>query len=110
MIAVVINPISGGARSGRARQRAELAASVLTSCGEDGEVFVSERRGHVRELAAAAVARGARLIIAWGGDGTMNEAGSALLHGPTPLSIVPSGSGNGLARELNVDFRTGRAI
>jgi diacylglycerol kinase (ATP) len=110
MIAIIINPMSGGARRGQAQQRAELALSVLASCREDGEVFVSERRGHVRELAAAAVTRGARLVIAWGGDGTMNEAGSALMHGPTPLSIIPSGSGNGLARELKVDFRPERAI
>ena len=110
MIAIVINPISGGARRGQAQRRAELALSVLASCGEDGEVFVSERRGHVRELAAAAAARGARLVIAWGGDGTMNEAASALMHGPTPLSLVPSGSGNGLARELNVSFRPDEAI
>jgi YegS/Rv2252/BmrU family lipid kinase len=110
MIAIIINPISGGARRGQAQQRAELALSVLASCREDGEVFVSERKGHVRELAAGAVARGVRLVIAWGGDGTMNEAASALMHGPTPLSLVPSGSGNGLARELRVDFRPDRAI
>jgi diacylglycerol kinase family enzyme len=110
MIAIVINPISGGARRGQARERAELASSVLASCGEDAEVLVSERRGHVRELTAGAVARGARLVVAWGGDGTVNEAGSALIGGATPLSVVPSGSGNGLARELGVAFRPEQAI
>src|SRR5687768_7638930 len=110
MVAIIINPISGGARAGAGRRRAELASSVLADCGETGEVFVSERKGHVRELAAGAVTRGARLVTAWGGDGTMNEAAAALLYGRTSLSIIPSGSGNGLARELGVDFRPERAL
>jgi diacylglycerol kinase family enzyme len=105
MIAIIINPISGGARRESARARAQLAASVLAADGEPAEVLVSERRGHARELAAGALARGARLVLAWGGDGTMNEVGSALIGTATPLAIVPSGSGNGLARELAVSFR-----
>jgi YegS/Rv2252/BmrU family lipid kinase len=73
-------------------------------------VFVTERRGHARELAAGAVARGARLVIAWGGDGTINEVASALVFGSTPLGIVPSGSGNGLAHALNIPRDPARAI
>jgi diacylglycerol kinase family enzyme len=48
--------------------------------------------------------------MAWGGDGTMNEVGSALMAGPTPLAIIPSGSGNGLARELHVPLDPVKAI
>lgn len=48
--------------------------------------------------------------MAWGGDGTINEVGSALIFGPTPLAIIPSGSGNGLARELGVPMRPEPAI
>jgi YegS/Rv2252/BmrU family lipid kinase len=43
-------------------------------------------------------------VIAWGGDGTVNEVGSAVAFHPVTLGIVPGGSGNGLARELNVPF------
>ena len=53
---------------------------------------------------------GARLVIAWGGDGTLNEVGSALAFTETPIALVPSGSGNGLARELGVNRRPERAI
>jgi diacylglycerol kinase family enzyme len=83
---------------------------MIASAGEGAEVFITERRGHARELAAGAAARGARLVIAWGGDGTLNEVGSALAFGETPIALVPSGSGNGLARELRVHRQPERAI
>jgi diacylglycerol kinase family enzyme len=71
---------------------------------------VTERKGHARELAAAAAARGARLVVAWGGDGTVNEVASAITFGPAALGIVPSGSGNGLARDLGVSRRPEDAL
>jgi diacylglycerol kinase family enzyme len=49
-------------------------------------------------------------VIAWGGDGTINEVASALAFGDVPLGIVRAGSGNGLARELGVDPRADVAI
>ncbi|OFW30945.1 MAG: hypothetical protein A3H97_19540 [Acidobacteria bacterium RIFCSPLOWO2_02_FULL_65_29] len=109
-VAVIINPISGGTRRESARARAELAAAVLSSIAEPGEILVTERRGHARELALGALARGCRLIVAWGGDGTVNEVGSALVGTATPLAIVPSGSGNGLARDLGIPRRPDRAL
>src|SRR6266850_1888196 len=79
-IAVVINPISGtGGRIDVARARAAQAAAFLSSRGCDpSNVFITERPGHARELALAAVERGITTIAAWGGDGTMNEIGTAL--------------------------------
>jgi len=101
-IAVIINPIAGGKRPETARAHAELAAAVLGSCPEAGEVFVTERKDHARELASAAAERGCRLVVAWGGDGTVNEIGSALVSRDTAMAIVPAGSGNALARALAV--------
>lgn len=110
-VAIVINPISGGGgRLDVARRRAELAAAVTARHGVDAEVFVTERPGHARELAAAALAQGASLVIAWGGDGTVNEVGSALAFRDATLGLVPSGSGNGLARELHVPSDAERAL
>ena len=109
-IAIIVNPISGGARPDTAGRRVALAAAVVAAHGDAADVVVTERPGHARELAAAAAARGARLVIAWGGDGTVNEVASALAFGPTPMGIVAAGSGNGLARELGVDRRPDRAI
>src|SRR5262245_44829740 len=109
-VAIIINPLSGGATAAEGRRRAELATSVLANHGERGDVFLTDRRGHARDLATAAVRRGTRLVIAWGGDGTVNEVGSALVGGDTPLGIVAAGSGNGLARELGIARRPARAI
>jgi len=109
-VTVIINPIAGGARPETARQRAELAHAAVSAHGDVPEVFVTERAGHARELAEAAVARDVRLVLAWGGDGTINEIARVLAFKEVPLGIVPSGSGNGLARELGIDRRPDRAI
>lgn len=47
-------------------------------------------------------------VIAVGGDGTVNEVAQGLLNSQTPMGIIPTGSGNGLARELNysMDLKT----
>ena len=105
-IAVIINPISGtGGRIDVARARAAKAAALLSSRGADpSNVFITERPGHAREIALNALERGASTVIAWGGDGTMNEIGTAVAFRDAALSLVPSGSGNGLARELGIPF------
>jgi len=108
--AIIINPISGGATPGAARARAQLALAIVDAHGDAVEVFVTEGVGHARELAKAAVKRGARLVMAWGGDGTINEVASALIFNEVPMGIIPAGSGNGLARELGVHPRPERAI
>ncbi len=102
MVSIIINPIAGGATIAEGQRRARRAAEALEQRREQGDVFLTERRGHANELARAARRRGDRLVIAWGGDGTVNEVASALVGGDTPLGIVPSGSGNGLARELHL--------
>jgi YegS/Rv2252/BmrU family lipid kinase len=102
-VAVIVNPASGRAPSpDRTRRRADLAGAILTAEGVEPEVLVSQHPGHARELAREAIARGASIVFAWGGDGTVNEVGSALAFGEAALAIVPAGSGNGLARALNI--------
>jgi diacylglycerol kinase (ATP) len=110
LIAIIINPISGGVRPEAARARAELASAIVDRHGDPAEVFVTERSGHAHEVTKAAVARGVRLVMAWGGDGTINEVASALAFGDVPLGIVPAGSGNGLARQLGISTKPAEAI
>ncbi len=110
-IAIVINPVSGGrASAGRGRARAELAAAMLEEAGARGEICVTERAGHAYELARAALTHGATRVVAWGGDGTVNEVGRALLFSPCALGIVPAGSGNGLALALGTPRRPADAL
>ena len=110
-VVVIINPISGaGGRVGIARARAEQAASLMAARGLDAQVFMTERIGHARELTQAALARGVSSVLAWGGDGTVNEVASALAFREATLGIIPSGSGNGLARELRIPLNPARAF
>ena len=101
-ISVVINPVAGvrGGSLNRTRRRAEQAFDLLTAEGAEPEILITERHGHARELAHGAVERGSRLVIAWGGDGTVNEVASGLAFTGAALGIIPAGSGNGLARML----------
>src|SRR5262245_2065696 len=48
--------------------------------------------------------------MVWGGDGSMNEAASALLRTDVPVALIPAGSGNGLARELGTPMHPATAI
>jgi len=110
LFTLIINPIAGRARRDGNARRVELAREVLASCGEAVSIAVSERRGHVRELTRDALRAGSRFVMVWGGDGTVNEAGSVLMGTAVPLAIIPAGSGNGLARELGVPLQPGAAI
>lgn len=110
MLAIIINPISGGAGGGAGASRAELARAVVARRKIDAAIHITERPNHARELAHAAKASGAERVIAWGGDGTINEVASVLAFSHVAMGIVPAGSGNGLARELGLPFDAGRAL
>lgn len=110
-IAVIINPIAGtGGRRDAARERAERAASLVSERGLDAQVLVTERPGHARELTQAVLAQGVTTVVAWGGDGTVNEVASVVAFHDATLVVVPSGSGNGLARELRIPSDPSRAF
>lgn len=60
----------------------------------------TERAEHAKELAQEAIAEGYEIVVAVGGDGSINEVASALLGTDVVLGIIPAGSGNGLAMHL----------
>jgi YegS/Rv2252/BmrU family lipid kinase len=97
----IINPVSGaGLDPAAAKRRVALVRDTLARAGLAASIHLTERAGHARDLAAAAVQDGADLVIVWGGDGTVNEAGAALAGTATAIGLVPAGSGNGLAAAL----------
>jgi diacylglycerol kinase (ATP) len=107
---VVINPISGVRAYPGGVAEVELAHRVLGEAGFDARVTVTLGPGHATEAAREAAASGVELVVAWGGDGTMNEVARALAFGPIALALVPAGSGNGLARDLGVPLEPGEAL
>lgn len=74
------------------------------------ELRVIERPGHGRELAAEAAESGYEVVLAVGGDGTVNACASGLVHTDTCLAVIPTGSGNGLARGLGIPLTIRRAL
>lgn len=107
----IVNPLSGaGANPGVAAARVALLTERFAASGTDGCVHLTQHRGHAAELATMAVAQGARTVLAWGGDGTINEIGSVLAGTSSALGIVPAGSGNGFAAELGVPWQPPDAI
>ncbi len=73
-------------------------------------IRVTEAPGHGVELARQAVSDGYQIVVAVGGDGTVNEVAEGLLNTNTPLGIVPAGSGNGLAMHLGIGRDMDRAV
>ena len=100
-VVAIINPISGaGADAHVAERRTSLLRAALEQRQLRATIHLTERAGHAHALARDAVQQGAHVVIVWGGDGTMNEVGAALLGTETALGVVPAGSGNGLAAAL----------
>lgn len=98
-ILFIVNPISG--TSGKTFV-VKLVEDYLDKTLYEYDVAKTEHVGHATELAQEAAKGGADVVCAIGGDGTVNEVASGLVHTQTALAIVPSGSGNGLARHLRI--------
>ena len=85
----IVNPLSGvGANPDAAAERRALLMRHFVDAGITAGFHVTERRGHATELAAHAVAQGAHVILAWGGDGTINEIASVLTDTPAALAVI----------------------
>ena len=106
-ILAIINPVSG---IGSKDKIPRLIDTVVDNEKNEVSIIPTEYPGHAREIAAQAVNDGFDVVVAIGGDGTVNEVGSALCGTDTALSIVPSGSGNGLARHLRISMNASRAL
>lgn len=104
----IFNPRSG--HNARNPYLLEEARQFIREHRLDGSVEVTERSRHATELARRAVADGCSLVIAIGGDGTMNEVAAALVGSPAILGLIPCGSGNGLGRHLGIHRAGARAF
>ena len=105
-ILFIMNPISG---TGNKAAIPGLIERFLDHDKFDYSIAKTEYAGHAEELARAA-AQSADIIVAVGGDGTVNEVARAIVHTPAALGILPCGSGNGLARHLMLPMKAEGAI
>ena len=118
MAVVIVNPSSASGSTGEAWQ--QIASDLRSQYGSFQAVF-TKRRGDAATLAGEAARKGAKLIIACGGDGTVSEVANGILSSgkDVELGIVPSGTGGDFRRTLEIPsqsraaarvLRTGRTV
>ena len=106
-ILFIINPISGG--------KNKLKIPGIIDANLDRSRFnanysFTQYVGHAAEIAEEAANKNFDVIVAVGGDGTVNEIASVVLRHQKVFGIIPQGSGNGLARFLKIPMNTVKAI
>lgn len=98
-IAFVINPISG------TQEKESVVKQIEELVDKEHyapQIVYTAHAGHAVQIAAEKAAEGYFAVVAVGGDGTVNEIARSLVHTDTALGIIPCGSGNGLARHLQI--------
>lgn len=103
----IVNPISGTTSK---TQILDYIEQALNPELVEWEIAMTEYKGNASELARDAATRGFDIAIAIGGDGTVNEVARSLVHTNTALGIIPCGSGNGLARHLEIPMDYKKAV
>jgi YegS/Rv2252/BmrU family lipid kinase len=102
----IINPVAGFRRDKR-----KIYNLIRRRCkGWKLSIKHTTGRGEATRIARQAAADGYDLAVAVGGDGTVNEVASGLVGTETALGVIPHGSGNGLARSLNIPLQITPAL
>lgn len=96
-IHVIINPAAGVDEP-----IVNTLNDVFQQYDVDWDVALTHESGDAARLAREAVAAGVDVVAAYGGDGTIMEVANVLAGGKIPLGLLPGGTGNGLAKELNL--------
>lgn len=102
----IINPISGGKKKDGVP---DLIEKHLDTQSLKLVIVFSDSVSHARQIASDA-ANKFEVVVAVGGDGTVNEVASAIVGSDTRLGIVPFGSGNGLSRFLKIPMDIEKSI
>lgn len=95
-------------RSGRASR--VLPHVTRFAAGHGADVVLTERARHAGELAQRALDDGCTLVVAVGGDGTLNETAGALIGTSATFGLIPCGSGDGLGRHLGIHGPVAKAL
>ncbi|HEX9037826.1 MAG TPA: diacylglycerol kinase family protein [Ktedonobacterales bacterium] len=105
---IIVNPASGSVTLGTLRDLRETA-EWLTARGLPTELRLTHRPGHATDLAQEATDAGMDLVIAAGGDGTVNDVIQALAGHMTALGVLPVGTVNVWAREMGIGLTLAEA-
>lgn len=103
----IINPISGTQNK---ENIPDLINKKINKEKFDYDISFTEYAGHAAEIAHWSVDHMYPIVVAVGGDGTVNEVARSLVHTDTALGIIPCGSGNGLARHLQIPINIHKSI
>jgi diacylglycerol kinase (ATP) len=106
-VCFIVNPISG---VGRQKVIEKLVAEKLDKSRFEHRIVYTAGPKHAIELSRQCADNGCDIVVAVGGDGSVNEAGRGLIGTNTALAIIPAGSGNGLARHLHIPVNLVKAI
>ncbi len=106
----VINPVSGKGRRRKPERTIQKIRDAYTKAGADFEICLWDRPDRIDEIITDAVARKFDVVVAAGGDGTINEIGHRLVGTNVAMGVIPLGSGNGFARHLGYSRRIGKAL
>jgi YegS/Rv2252/BmrU family lipid kinase len=99
--------VSGNGATGKRWPELARRASAL---GLQGDTLLSERPGHLIELAQSAVDHGAKLVVAVGGDGTLNEVVNGIAGRDVELATIPLGTGMDFGRTYGIPTRFDAAV
>lgn len=103
----IINPMSGANRS---EDKPKIIKENIDHNKFDCEFQLSKYQGHATELSSEAARLGYDVVVACGGDGTVNEVAKGIAHTETALGIIPGGSGNGFAMYIGMGRNTKKAV
>lgn len=103
---IIVNPISGGKDKKRVGSHIQ---NYISRFSASSNLFFTSARKEASRLSKEALDHKVDLVVAVGGDGTINEVASELVHSNTALAIIPMGSGNGLARSLGIPLEIEQA-
>jgi diacylglycerol kinase (ATP) len=106
-ILFIVNPVSGLGKQKKIESRIETS---LDKSKFVYNIVYTTHPGHATEISKKALGEGMEIVVAVGGDGTVNEVGQTLIGSSSALGIIPTGSGNGLARHLKIPFNFTKAI
>jgi diacylglycerol kinase (ATP) len=107
-IGLIYNPFAGGLKGG-GRARLDKAVRVLEDAGGEVRLFATPGPRQAGQLARQAIECGCELILAAGGDGTINEAVNGIAGSNVQFGILPAGTANVLANEIGFSNRPDHA-